>query len=478
MTRYIKTFTTPGGNYVYDREVNSLLSVSNKEEFESFKRIEQGMDTDKDWLLLNRYAKQGYLKETSLKEIVHPATPYLKFHLTKHVSQLTLQVTQQCNLNCSYCIYSGSYENQRTHGDKKMPLDIMQRSVDFVMERSTGAKDLILGFYGGEPLIEIENIKKCVEYVEKNYGDRSISYTVTTNGTLFADEVVQFLDDKKFSVMISFDGPKDLHDQNRVFHDGRGSFDVIIDNIKKIKEKYPIFFKRIVFMSTVAPGTDLACVNDYFEADDILSDTMVTRNIVSPYSAKEEIVYDDLYGITDTYQHMKVLLAALGIYSKNKISKLYSTSLTEAEVFYLGLSKTGIFEKYHPSGPCLPGVLRPFVDIAGNIFPCERVGEGSELMKIGHIDTGYDIDKADAVLNVGRLTEAECKKCWNFLHCGLCVSACEGEKEFSRERRLKNCKISMNNTLNSLKIICLLLENGYDFELERAVKEGVELNYA
>ena len=472
MARYILTFTTPGGNYVYDREVNSLLSV-NDEEFASFRRIEEGVETDEDWGLLERYVEQGYLRETKLKEIEHPATPYMEFYLNDHVEQITMQVTQDCNLRCRYCTYSGNYDHHRVHSRKVMPLDTMKGSIDFFMTRSRKVQnDLVIGFYGGEPFLEIDNIKKCVEYVKTNYSGRAVRYTVTTNGTLFNDEVIEFLEkEENFNINISFDGPKNLHDQNRIFSDGRGSFDEIMTQVEYIKKNHSNLFERISFLTTIAPGTDLSCVADFFDATDILDDRMARYNTVSNHDAREAIIYDDLYLTTYNYEFLKGLLSALGEYSKNKLSKLFTTNLSEVEKLYASMVSGLIGEKFHPSGPCLPGVMRPFIAADGNILPCERVGEESNAMIIGHVNSGFDISKVMSALNVGKLTEFECRTCWNFLYCGLCVVACDGGTELSREVRLTKCNSAKLDTIDNLKTICLLLENGYDFERRTITKK-------
>jgi len=377
-------------------------------------------------------------------------------------TQITLQVCQVCNLRCKYCAYAGNYEHQRIHSNKNMSLDVMKKSVDFVMNRSHDVEEITIGFYGGEPLLEIENIKLCIAYIREAYSSRAVRYTVTTNGTLFNDDILNFLRLNKFSVNISFDGPQELHDLNRVFSDGSGSYEKIMSNVRYIKEKYPDVFENVSFLTVVAPGVDLACINEFFNASDVLSNNMVNQNLVNAFSSKKDIVYDDLYVITRNYQYMKVLLSALGWY-KNKTSILFKRSITDVEVFYKSLSQIKMGEKSHPSGPCLPGAMRPIVTVDGDIYPCERVNENASVMKIGNVDTGFDLDRVKAILNVGKITEEECKVCWNFFHCNLCAAACDGGESLSRDMRLKNCDLSKRNAIETFRTICLLEENGYKF---------------
>lgn len=465
MAIVIKTFTTPGGKYIYDRETDSLLSV-NDEEFQACQQVEEGLAKESDWQTLKRYTDQGYFQETRLKEISHPYTRYMRHQLENQMSQLTLQVTQGCNLRCSYCTYGNNYVNQRGHSDRTMPLETMKKGIDFIMARSFGVDKISVGFYGGEPLLEIDNIKACVEYAKDAYEGRSVLYVITTNGTLFDDDTIQFLEKNDFSLSISFDGPKDLHDKNRVFADGRGSFDKIMDNVSYLKQNYPKLFRKTSFLTTVAPNTDFSCVNDFYSADKVLEENTVMANTVNVYSVKNEMRYDDLYRLTNTYHTMKVLLSKLGLYSEDKTSKLFGPRFTDIQRMYKYLTKGAIVDKSHPGGPCVPGAMRPFVDVDGNIYPCERVSEGSKVMQIGNLDTGFDLDKANAILNVGKITEAECISCWNYIHCALCAAACDGGDSLSREERLVHCEPNKYATLNNYITICCLLENGYDFGKE------------
>jgi len=459
----IKTFSTPGGMYVYDRGTNALLSVS-ADEYIACRKVETGTATDEDWQLLKRYTDQGYLKESRLKEIIHPATEYMPFQLESGVNQLTLQICTTCNLRCSYCTYSGNYVGQRTHGDRVMSFDMIKKCVDFIMQRSRNVDRITLGFYGGESLLEVDNIKACIDYVKKAYCGRDIHYTITTNGTCLDDDIIQFLEKNNINLVVSIDGPKKLHDLHRVYANGEGSFDDIMRNVSYIKSHYPEYYEKVSFMTVVAPGVDFSCVSDFFYADDVLADNSSQYNTINTYGAKENIIYDDLYTITYTYQVTKHLLAALGMYSKNKASKLFASSITLAERLYSRLSKGLLAEKTHPSGPCLPGIMRPFVDVDGRIFPCERVSEGSEAMQIGHVNTGFDIEKAVDMLNVGWLTKQECMACWNFSYCGLCVAACDGgDGQLRKEERLKHCHAAMVATLDTMMAVCLLSENGYEF---------------
>ena len=122
MAVVIKTLKTPGGHYVYDRETNSHLYVT-EEEFVACQQVEKEEAQVADLQVLKRYVSQGYFAESRLRKITHPDAPHMTHLLETRMAQLVIQVGQSCNLRCHYCVYGGNYDNQRTHSDKAMSLD-------------------------------------------------------------------------------------------------------------------------------------------------------------------------------------------------------------------------------------------------------------------------------------------------------------------------------------------------------------------
>ena len=122
-------------------------------------------------------------------------------------------------------------------------------------------------------------------------------------------------------------------------------------------------------------------------------------------------------------------------------------------------------KKTHPSGPCIPGSHRLFMDVDGNFYPCEKVSESSKLMKIGNINTGFDLNNIKKLLNVGKLNENSCKHCWAIRFCGICACLVDdGEKGFSKEKKEEFCKRAKLSLEETLKNYCFLKEFGYTFE--------------
>lgn len=116
---------------------------------------------------------------------------------------------------------------------------------------------------------------------------------------------------------------------------------------------------------------------------------------------------------------------------------------------------------------CVPGIQRLFVDVEGNLYPCERVSEASKAVRMGHIDTGFDIDKARALLNIGKLTEKECKQCWAFRFCSACAVQADNLEELSAEKKLQNCALIRGHIDNMMRDYCVMRDLGCNFDKEK-----------
>jgi len=286
-------------------------------------------------------------------------------------------------------------------------------------------------------------------------------YTTTTNGTLFTDKSMSFLQESGFSVVVSLDGPSFVHDKHRKFIDGRGSFDVVMKGVEHIKSHFPDLYKKLTFNAVINPDSDYKCVSDFFEAETILKDSILRSSPVSDVGSKDSMGFDDNYFITYRNEYMKVLLYALGFISLKNVSKLFVREFSNFSNFRIKMDIcSDIPEISHHGGPCLPGVMRLFVDVNGYFYPCERVSETSESMRIGHIDTGFDISKAEKLLNIGELTVNECLECWNLRHCSICAVFADKDGTLDRDAKLAYCKRVKNDVESKMRTLCLFREMG------------------
>jgi uncharacterized protein len=152
------------------------------------------------------------------------------------IKALCLHVAHTCNLNCSYCFASqGKYQGDRA----LMSLAVGKRALDFLIENSGTRRNLEVDFFGGEPLMNWEVVKQIVAYGRSREAEtgKHFRFTLTTNGVLLNDEVIDFCNREMHNVVLSLDGRKEVHDRLRRDYAGNGSYDTIVPNFRHFSRK-------------------------------------------------------------------------------------------------------------------------------------------------------------------------------------------------------------------------------------------------
>ena len=173
------------------------------------------------------------------KDLVPNDLPPAGFPLTTMV----LNVTNKCNLACTYCYEYGEDKIVDTkYGDqpKFMAEETAKESVEFLLEESRGQEVAHITFFGGETLLNFPVLQDTVAYARRRAAEegKRIEFSLTTNATLLRPEIIEWLADNQIGVTISIDGPKEVQDGLRVFHNGRGSYDVVEPKIKELLKRH------------------------------------------------------------------------------------------------------------------------------------------------------------------------------------------------------------------------------------------------
>ena len=470
----IKCFKTIGGFYFYDRYTNSVVRV-NQSEYDALKQIETGNAQILKSPLLQKFLENGLLQESKVSKIEHPEHNYLKYWANEKASQLILQITQQCNLRCSYCTYSGNYYN-RVHSSERMSFDIAKQALEFYFQRSVNLDHLTIGFYGGEPLLEFDLIKKCVDFCKAKIKGKRIEYHITTNGVLLTDDIIAFLKDNEFNVMISLDGDEQAHDINRKTRTGEGTFKKIISNVKKIKRNYPEFYaNKVTFNTVLNPKVDLVGVVQFFSNRDLFFPGQVTLNVVADARLKDETLAkcEENFWLPRTYEYLKILLYLIGDLEKKDTNILFSMLEKELKRMHTSLHKhTEESEIMSHGGPCIPGSRRLFVTTKGELYPCERVNEVSSRMNIGSLDKGFNYHNMEYLLNGADIMKEMCHNCWNLRQCKICTGTIDAEGEELKKVIKKQCSRAKVETIFFLEMLCTLTEFGYRYNAEDKNEES------
>ena len=461
--------TRPGFYYVYDMNRNSIYKTT-EQQYLSLCKVQSGSCETEDVDVLKEFQNKKLLLDAMITKVQHPSTEFLKYQLGCCVNSITLQMSQNCNLRCAYCPYSdnGIYDN-RSHSAKNISWETLKKGIDFLVSNSKKADSLHVAFYGGEPLIVKELVIHAMEYAVQQVKGKSIDFGITTNATMLDNDFANAVKDYNISIMVSLDGPKDIHDTNRSFVDGRGSYDLLYKNVSNIKEKYPQLYEKMKFNVVINPDSDYKRVYDFFRNNNGICDiSKANFNTLSPNYTDKAFNYGDEYFEERNYETLKAYLILFGklkdehiTFHKADIEKIFSLK----EIFS-SITETPPIS--HPNGTCIPGLKKLFMNVHGDFYPCERVNEKSDLMKIGNVEEGFYIEKIREVLNVGAVTEHECRNCWAFYCCSMCpASVDDGKSEhYSKDYKLIKCNNVKAAALENLKNYAMLREFKYQFDRE------------
>lgn len=462
---FVHLFMCSTGKYLYDVNTDAILRISDL----CYEKMKQNDFTGFEIL---KFKEKGYLKSNRVQISEHPATGILDTYYQSELHSLTLQITQQCNLRCEYCIYSGKYEN-REHDDKTMSFEVAKKGVDYIFNHSQNRNRLMFGFYGGEPLLNYKLIQKVVEYVKnRNLEGKEIEYYMTTNGTLLSDAVIKFLVENDFHLTISFDGPQCVHDKMRRYVNNTGTYSDVIKVLMKLKEKYPRYYGNSVDInSVIVPNDESIRIFDFYRYEDLFKDVWaVNGTLVNDVGYKGTFTKSETFLQAYNYEYFLVLMASLSRIS----SKFISTFLEDRFLYVKELRnckqrciENTLPKKWHHGGPCIPGEKALFLSTSGDYYPCERVNETSENAIIGNVATGVDVNRVRKVINVEQYTSEECRNCWAYRYCHICVKHICVNNRNPKDSILEKCSDIKDSVEEVFKDYCTMRTLGFDFEVGR-----------
>ena len=444
----IKLFTSRNKNYVYDVYSNRIFELTKEQYQELHRLVDCGisdytkMSVDsKSYSDILLMLQKGYFRSPWIEEIKHEESEYIPWITKRGISFLSLQVTNECNFKCRYCLYTRENKIDRTHENIKMSWDVAKRSVDFLWRNSKDSSKINIAFYGGEPLLNFNLIKKVVAYADEVFELKNITYNLTTNGSILTDYIIDFLAEKNFNIAISLDGPELVQNRHRKFYtNGNDTFHVVWKNVVRIKNRQPEWYESNVFFHPVLMHNE-----DPEEVFAFFSENGVSRGRVILNLAS-------LDGIDFDNSDATFLSHADGIIQSqsNNMSRNAKTRFMR-EIYESRL----IPVTWHHSGPCVPSSKKIHVDSRGFIYPCEKLID-SFSNTIGDIDHGIDDDKVNNILNIGKMTEDTCRSCFAMRFCNICVQKCYNPETRSIDafQKTQQCELVKKRTLRYLLEFC------------------------
>ncbi|MBQ8504677.1 MAG: thioether cross-link-forming SCIFF peptide maturase [Clostridia bacterium] len=388
--------------------------------------IEQYQNSTKEQIVQNlaqKYASSASLQEiaecydqvTSLKDsgklfapdTFEPMAGKLKAKTGNVIKALCLHVAHTCNLNCSYCFASqGKYHGERAI----MSLEVGKRALDFLIENSGNRHNLEVDFFGGEPLMNFDMLKQLVAYarsIEKQH-NKNFRFTLTTNGVLVDDEVIEWANKEMSNVVLSLDGRKEVHDRFRVDYAGKGSWEKIVPKFQKFVEARG---DKSYYMRGTFTHANPDFINDIQAMLDLGFSELSMEPVVCAADDPSALTEEDLQIVMKGYEQLADLMIERRKQGKPFTFYHYMIDLTAGPCIYKRISGCGSGTEYMAVTPW------------GDLYPCHQF-VGEEKFKLGDIYNGVtnqEIRNEFAACNV--YAHQECKTCWARLYCsGGCAA--------------------------------------------------------
>jgi len=323
------------------------------------------------------------------------------------VKALCLHIAHDCNLACKYCF---AEEGEYHGGRALMSYEVGKKALDFLIANSGNRVNLEVDFFGGEPLMNFDVVKDLVAYgrsKEKEF-NKKFRFTLTTNGMLLTDEVMEFANKEMANVVLSIDGRKEVHDFMRPTRNGKGSYDLIIDKFKKMAEmrNQTNYYVRGTFTHY-----NLDFSKDVLHLADMGFKQISAEPVVAPDDMDYAIREEDLPKLFEEYDAL-----AREMVKREKEGNGFN-------FFHFMIDMTGGPCLYKRLSGCGSGTEYLAVTPWGDLYPCHQF-VGMEQFKLGNVDTG--IEKTDIVdefklCNV--YAKDKCKDCFARFYCsGGCAA--------------------------------------------------------
>ena len=358
----------------------------------------------------------------------------------KGIGSLILNVTEQCSNRCCYCVYGGAYAHERAHSQKVMPLETAIKGVEFYCRHRNG-KDgaLLLSFYGGEPMFGegMERIRAVLAYVRQRHPEVRAEPAFTTNGNHLTEANCRFLIENDFQVMVSLDGPEDIHNRYRVTQHGQPTFAAVMERLRRLRDLSPDYYaRRVSFCAVLTPPLDYRRRSAFFREHPLTANHPLLVSNVSLYG---QTLFDADTVAAFTRETIAATNEAAQTYYQAALRGEASRHPFENALFRREFALLGqpFAEGTRPDalglmGCCVPGLNKCFVGTDGTLFACEKM---QGYHPLGTLETGLDKAKLKALVRgFEALRRDRCAHCPYALLCSLCyVNAMDTSHSLSEE---------------------------------------------
>ena len=319
-----------------------------------------------------------------------------------YIKAVCLNIIHACNLRCKYCFADeGEYNGHKG----KMSLETAKKAIDYVVKRSGPRKNIEIDLFGGEPTMMMDTIKEIIAYARENEAkwNKRIRFTMTTNATLLTDEMMDYMDKELENIILSIDGRKEVNDKVRIRFDGKGSYDQILPNIKKMVAK------RDKTKAHTVRGTFTRENLDFYEDVKMMVDEGFREISIEPVVLEDghplALRKEDLPKIFESYDKLYDELVQKKAEGKEFNFYHFKVDLNGGPCVYKRISGCGAGFEYVAITP------------QGEVYPCHQF-VGREEYKLGSIyDDTYDAELGKKFKKAHIYNKPKCRNCWARFYC-------------------------------------------------------------
>lgn len=319
-----------------------------------------------------------------------------------YIKAVCLNIIHACNLRCKYCFADeGEYNGHKG----KMSLETAKKAIDYVVKRSGPRKNIEIDLFGGEPTMMMDTIKEIIAYARENEAkwNKRIRFTMTTNATLLTDEMMDYMDKQLENIILSIDGRKEVNDKVRIRFDGKGSYDQILPNIKKMVAK------RDKNKAHTVRGTFTRENLDFYEDVKMMVDEGFREISIEPVVLEDghplALRKEDLPKIFESYDKLYDELVQKKAEGKEFNFYHFKVDLNGGPCVYKRISGCGAGFEYVAITP------------QGEVYPCHQF-VGKEEYKLGSIyDDSYNADLGMSFKKAHIYNKPKCRNCWARFYC-------------------------------------------------------------
>lgn len=378
-----------------------------------------------------------------------------------------IAITEQCNLRCTYCCYSGEYEGNHSHNSRTLCEGDIQAIYDFIA-KTAKTKPIRISFYGGEPFVNYPLVQYAIQLGQQRWED-DVTFSVSTNGTLLTEERIDWLVKNGVELAISIDGTQPFHDAHRVDAKGNGSYAKVRNALAYLHNNTFNQYPKVVLMMTLSSVSTLISIAQAWHEDEVLQHYAPTHISGLTPNFSRGVEKEEWETLKTQYT---ILLNA---YEQHPEWSVLQTFFDEFVDYWKNRPVYEVSEST-PLSTCMPVNTKLYIDANLQLAVCEKF---NDRFRIGSINDGIDWQKANEMTKeYYRKRENRCTYCPAVRMCNMCLTSiaytddqwdflCHNERLYHQLHMFLFCEMAERGMLTKPSVPTLQSEHCTLNEIER-----------